>query len=63
MTDIEKSVSELRDVELDAITGGFAGQILGVCEGCTTPYRPTPLNPHPNTGGENPYLPGGEMRR
>ena len=60
MTVIENTVSELNEAELDAAVGGsFVIASLGVCTGCTTVERPSPWNPHPNTGGENPWLPGG----
>ncbi len=63
MIDIENTISELPDTELNAITGGFADKNLGVCTGCTTIYLPSPFDPHPNSGGENPYLPGGIYHR
>ena len=49
MTVIDNNtMSELRDAELDAITGGLAVvKSLGVCTGCTTIYLPTPWNPNP----------------
>ena len=62
MTAIENTTLELNDAELDAVGGGFASESRGVCTGCTTIYLPTPWNPHPNQGGENPWLPGGSMR-
>jgi hypothetical protein len=60
MIDLANTLSELKDADLDAVTGGsFVASGLGVCTGCTTPYLPSPFNPHPNSGGENPWLPGG----
>lgn len=60
---IENTICELRDTDLDGVTGGFADENGGGYTSCTTVYLPTPWNPNPHGSGENGWLPGGPYRR